>query len=67
MTFRRRRGSLKKRYGRPDSGSQRSFRRCLRCSWLGPLSKTDLRSDAENPIPVFVCPHCGSKDLMVIR
>lgn len=65
MTFRRRRGSLKKRYGRPDMESSRSFRRCLRCSWLGPLSKTSVRAvEGEDKI---TCPRCGSKDLMVIR
>jgi hypothetical protein len=61
VTFRRRRGSLKKRYGRPDSGSSRSFRRCLRCSWLGALSKTHTREGK------VVCPKCGGENLMVIK
>lgn len=65
MTFRRRRGSLKKRYGRPNSGGSRNYRRCLRCSWLGLLSKTRVREIAGEGM--ITCPQCGSKDLMVIR
>ncbi len=66
MTFRRRRGGLKKRYGRPSSSTSDGLRRYLRCSWLGKLSKTRLRDDQEG-LPIHVCPECGGKDLMVIR
>jgi len=59
-------GSLKKRYGRPGSNSPSSRRSCLRCSWAGPLSKTRIQDLGEG-LPIHVCPHCGGKDLMVIR
>ena len=39
-------------------------RRCLRCDWRGPLSKTKLRLDPGEPLPVHVCPKCRSSFLV---